>query len=102
MKEYELYVPLFSAAGKRIPNRELRDLKRRLIKRFGGLTAFPQKAKGAWKTGGTVFQDDILILRVLSTGSTRDREFLMGEKQEMKRRMSQDDVLIISRSVSRL
>ncbi len=100
MKEYDLYVPLYSNKGSPLPAAQMARLKKRLIKKFGGLTYFPQKTEGFWKIGAVTFRDDIVILRVLGDGSRPMRLYWARLKQELKRLWKQNDVLIVVRVVS--
>jgi hypothetical protein len=100
MKEYDLYVALRSNRGVSISPIQLARLKKRLIKRFGGLTHFPQHNEGIWKLGGVVFRDEIVILRVLSEEDRRVQEFWMALKKDLKRRWRQHKVLIVVRDIA--
>jgi hypothetical protein len=75
MKEYELYVPLVSESGKRLPAKEMKRLKKRLVAQFGGVTHFPQKTKGVWRIGQATFFDEIVILRVLTEDTKAPQKF---------------------------
>jgi len=96
MKEYDLYVPLI-VKGKRLPARELMLLKQRLIKKFGGLTYFPQKTKGFWKIGRTTFEDEIVILRVLAEKNFAS--FWQALKRDLQKLWRQKEILIVVRKV---
>jgi phosphoglycolate phosphatase-like HAD superfamily hydrolase len=99
MKEYELYVPLVSENGKRLPAKELKNLKRRLVTQFGGVTHFPQKTKGAWRIGQATYFDEIVILRVLIEEKTSERTFWRKLKNDLQHQWKQKHVLIIVRDV---
>ena len=98
MKEYDLYVPLFSNRGKRLPRQSLTRLRHKLIAQFGGVTFFPQKTKGSWKIGRVIFYDEIVILRVLS--EKHSRSFWERLKSDLQHEWRQQDVLIVMRQVS--
>ena len=94
MTEYELFVPVTrKGAGK------LSRLKKHVAKYFGGLTYFPQRNEGFWRFGGVMFEDDVVILRVLSDDAKSARKFLRRLKSEIAQDFNQKDVLIISRRV---
>lgn len=99
MKEYDVYAPLYSNRGVRFPVKKLTRLKKRLIKRFGGLTYFPQKTEGFWKIGKVVFRDEIVILRVLCDEHESLGRFWGRLKQDLRREWGQRDVLIVVREV---
>ena len=98
MKEYDLCVPLFSDGGRRLPRASLTKLRQRLVAQFSGLTFFPQKSKGVWKIGRAVFQDEIVILRVLSDKNFPS--FWKKLKKDLQREWNQQEILIVVRRVS--
>ena len=99
MKEFELYVPLVSENGKRLPGKELKCLKKRLVAQFGGVTHFPQKTKGVWKVGQATFYDEIIILRVLTDQTKAAQTFWRRLKLDLRRKWEQKHILIIARDV---
>jgi hypothetical protein len=99
MKEYELYVPLVSENGKRLPPKELQRVKKRLVAQFGGVTHFPQKTKGVWRFGQATFFDAIIIVRVLTKETKATHFFWRKLKAELQREWKQKHVLIIARNV---
>jgi hypothetical protein len=99
MKEYDIYVPLSNNDGTPVDSQKLRDLKKRLVDHFGGLTHFPQENEGLWKVGAFTFRDKIVILRVLTTEPDKASAFFAELKQEMQRNWAQEDVLIVVRDV---
>ena len=100
MKEYEVYVPLRQNDGKRIAREKIDQLKKRLVKRFGGLTHFPQKNEGVWKIGRATFRDEIVLLRVLADEKPAVTNFFKKLKQELQRDLKQQEILIIKRHVA--
>jgi len=100
MKEYDLYVPLYSNRGVPLPPTQLARLKKRLVKRFGGLTYFPQKTEGFWKIGAVTFRDEVVILRVLCEEKRSVQLYWSSLKEELKKSWKQNDVLIVVRAVS--
>ena len=99
MKEYDLYVPLSNNDGTPIDAQKLKDLKKRLVDHFGGLTHFPQENEGLWKVGAFTFRDKIVILRALASDPLEARAFFVELKKEMQRNWAQEDVLIVVRDV---
>jgi hypothetical protein len=99
VKEYELYVPMITPRGTRQSALKLARLKKRLIARFGGLTYFPQKTQGFWRIGRATFQDEIVILRVISPKNKSTRQFWKKLKTEMQREWQQTYVLVVSREI---
>lgn len=100
MKEYDLYLPLFSNRGKRIPRKVVDGLKRELITRFGGLTYFPQAHKGFWRVGKVTFRDELVILKVLCEDSEAIRRYWRELKEKLKIRLKQKDILILRKNIT--
>ena len=100
MKEYDIYVPLSNNDGTPIEPQKLRDLKKRLVDQFGGLTHFPQENEGLWKMGAFTFRDKIVILRVLASDPLEAQTFFADLKREMQQSWAQEDVLIVVRDVT--
>jgi hypothetical protein len=100
MKEYDIYVPLSNNDGTPINPTKLKDLKKRLVDHFGGLTHFPQENEGLWKMGAFTFRDKIVILRVLASDPLEARTFFADLKREMQQKWAQEDVLIVVRDVT--
>jgi hypothetical protein len=98
MHEYDLYVPVYLRPKRRLPPSRLNALKRRLVKKFGGITHFPQKSKGAWKIGSATFHDEIVILRVLA--GKKAKPFWTRLKSELQKEWQQREILIVVRRVS--
>jgi hypothetical protein len=102
MLEYELYLPLHHNDGRPIDPDKLRDLKKRLVDEFGGLTHFQQENEGLWKIGEHTFRDRIEILRVLASDEVSAQEYFARLKADLRRELDQQDFLIVSRQVTAL
>ena len=99
MHEYELYIPLYYNDGREIEPEKIADLKRRLVRRFGGLTHFPQENEGMWKVGRFTYRDNIVIMRVLAPGEEDATEFFAELKKHLEKEWAQEEVLVVRRSV---
>jgi hypothetical protein len=97
VKEYELYVPLTHNDGTRVNPEILVQLRERLLERFGGLTFFPQTNEGFWTFGGVTYRDEIVIYRVLSEHRRMARKFFRELKEELKRDLQQEEILIVEK-----
>lgn len=100
MLEYELYVPLHHNDGRPVDPQMLRDLKKRLVDEFGGLTHLRQENDGFWKIGEHTFRDRIEILRVLANDNEHVRQYFAELKEYLKRQWNQQHFLIVSRQVT--
>jgi hypothetical protein len=99
MLEYELYLPLHYNDGRPIDAEKLKNLKRRLVDEFGGLTHFRQENEGIWKIGEHTFRDRIEIVRVLANDDVAAQKYFAQLKADLARDWNQQDFLIVSRQV---
>ena len=102
MKEYDLDVPLTYNDGSPIERRKLVKLRDRLLKQFGGLTFFPQHNQGFWTMGGVTYRDEIVIYRVITSKATAARRFFRLLKEELKRDLEQEEILIVEKDADLL
>jgi hypothetical protein len=100
MLEYDLYLPLHHNDGRPIDGDKLKNLKRRLVDEFGGLTHFRQENEGLWKIGDHTFRDRIEIVRVLANDEISAQTYFAQLKADLRRDWDQQDFLIVSRQVS--
>jgi hypothetical protein len=66
------------------------------------LTFFPQPNQGFWKMGDVTYRDEIVIYRVLASKPRTARRFLVRLKQDLKRDLRQEEILIVERTVGTL
>lgn len=97
MKEYEIYVPLTHNDGTPVNPEKLVDLRERLLEKFGGLTFFPQRNDGFWTFGDVTYRDEIVIYRILTAQQRMARKFLRDLKEELKRELDQEEILIVEK-----
>jgi hypothetical protein len=100
-RRYDLYLPVTDNDGRPIPDDVFKDFHRRLLDRFGGLTAqqrqFP--LQGIWQGGSRVYLDQVIIMTVLDfrrQGSTR---FIGQLKRDLLREFDQLEILITEQSL---
>jgi len=97
LKEYDVYVPLTYSDGRLIETEKLAGLKDLLLGVFGGLTFFPQENEGYWRVGNVVFRDRIVIFRLLTDDVELAQTFLPGLKEQLKKDLEQEDILIVEK-----
>jgi hypothetical protein len=102
VREYDLFIPMFFNDGTRIDPATLAGFEERLLNEFNGLTIFPQPNQGYWRYGGVTYQDEIIIYRVIATNQRSARRFLRNFREELKRALEQEEILIIERDVETL
>jgi inorganic pyrophosphatase len=102
VKEYDIFVPLRYNDGRPIEARKFQQLQEQLLRRFGGLTYFPQANQGYWKLGDVTYRDEIVIYRVLAANSRGAKAFLRKLKEQLKAELVQEEILIVERDVDAL
>jgi hypothetical protein len=102
VKEYDIFIPLTYNDGSPIEPRKFRDLQIRLLRKFDGLTFFPQPNEGFWTMANVTYRDEIVIYRVLSSRVRAARLFLSKLKNDLKRELKQEEILIIERDIKTL
>jgi hypothetical protein len=99
VKEYDIFVPLNYNDGSPVEGHKLQSLQNTLLHQFGGVTFFPQPNEGLWRMGDVTYRDEIVIYRVLSPKTRAARRFLSQLKEELKRNLKQEAILIVERNV---
>jgi hypothetical protein len=102
VKEYDLYIPLSYNDGTPIEPRKLVRLRNRLLRQFGGLTFFPQRNEGFWIVAGVTYRDAIVIYRVIAGDVPAARRFLRKLKEDLKRDLDQEEILIVEKEADLL
>jgi hypothetical protein len=102
VKEYEIFIPLCFNDGTPIDTAFIPALRVRLLEQFDGVTFFPQPNEGYWRTGDVTYRDEIVIFRVVAANQRTARRFLRQLKEELKRDLQQEEILIIERDVDTL
>lgn len=98
MREFEIYLPMKTNAGRPVDAREIRRIKDTLVATFGGYTHLDQRFEGAWRMGGVTLREAVTIVRVLDDGTAA---FDMSAfKRSIEVALEQEAVLVIARDVS--
>jgi hypothetical protein len=102
MHVIEIFLPLRRNDGSEQPPAIFAELRRELVERFGGLTAFSRApADGLWEDeAGAVERDQIVIFEVMA--ETLDRGWWSELRARLEREFAQDEVLIRAASAERL
>jgi hypothetical protein len=95
-RRYDLYLPLTDNDGRPFADELFRDVQRRLLARFRGLTALQRNfpLQGIWQGETRLYLDLVIIMTVLDfrrQGSTR---FFAQLKQALLREFEQLEILI--------
>jgi len=72
-----------------------------IIEKFNGCTIDPTPLAGGWRDSktGTVYQDQNIIYWVVCEDLAENSEFLMCLKETLKRRFSQEEIMMVCTNV---
>jgi hypothetical protein len=95
-RRYDLFLPLTDNDGRPFDDDLFRDVQRRLLERFGGLTAqlreFP--LQGIWHGGARLYLDLVIIMTVLDFRRQGSSRFIAQLKQDPLRAFDQLEILV--------
>ena len=102
MHVIEIFLPLKRNDGSDQPRELFGDVRRELIERFGGLTAFTRApAEGLWESGdGNVDRDSIVIFEVMT--DALDRAWWADFRRRLEAMFEQEAIVIRASAVDRL
>jgi len=79
----------------------LRDIKKELTDRFGGITAYSRApAEGIWRDGNTKEKDDIVILEVMA--DELDRDWWHEFRARLESWLDQKELVVRAHGIERL
>jgi hypothetical protein len=98
----QILLPLYRPGGRRFPRAMNDRVRQELTERFGGLTAYVRSpAKGVWREQrGKTVHDDIAVYEVMV--GRLDRAWWKRYREELRRRFSQEDLVIRTHVIERL
>ena len=97
----DILLPLCDNAGHPQPPEAFADLRRLLMERFGGLTAFTRSpAEGLWADGAGIERDEIVVLEVMA--DYLDRTWWSALRKRLEARFHQQSVVIRAHQVEPL
>ena len=102
MKEYELYIPIFYNDRRPVEAEKLASLQEILLAQIGGVTYFSVPNSGLRRMADVVYRDEVVIYRVITSDVARARRFFELLKQQLKRELDQEEILIVERDVRTL
>lgn len=91
----QILLPTFDNEGRRFEQSLFEGVRRELMERFGGLTAFVQSpAMGLWKDAqtGTTARDDMILVEVMV--QRFDRDWWARYRRTLEERFRQDEIVI--------
>ena len=93
MHVIEIFLPLADNEGRRFGRELYERVRKELIERFGGLTAFTRSpAEGLWTDEGETTRDDIVIFEVMA--DALDRGWWSQYRRQLEQRFAQEVILI--------
>jgi hypothetical protein len=98
----EILLPLYGNDGRRFGAAMFLEVRKELVERFGGLTAFTQSpAEGLWEEEeGEVTRDEIVIFEVMA--EALDRGWWGDYRRRLERCFEQEAIVIRAREVTLL
>ena len=101
MHVVEIFLPLRDNQGCPFGAELFGEVRRELVERFGGLTAFTRSpAEGLWDEGGGTARDEIVIFEVMT--DRLEREWWADYRAGLEKSFAQDVILIRASEVTQL
>ncbi len=101
MHAVEIFLPLKDNEGNRFGAGLFGEVRRELVDRFGGLTAFTRSpAEGLWEDDGEVSRDEIVIFEVMA--DELERGWWRDYRSKLEKIFAQDAIVIRAREVQLL
>ena len=89
----QILLPLYDHGGQRFPVDQYNEIRAKLTRVFGGLTAYNRApAEGLWESGSGVKHDNIVVIEVMV--DTLDRTWWKDYKRELEHRLRQDQIVV--------
>lgn len=90
----QILLPLDDNDGRRFPESEFADVRRTLMERFGGVTAYHRApAEGLWKEADdTTARDDVVIYEVMA--DALDRPWWAAFREQLRERFRQEELVV--------
>jgi hypothetical protein len=94
MELIQIFLPLRDNRGEPFPFRQFEQVKDRLAKKFGGVTAFLNSpGEGVWGESPQSFvKDDVVTFEVMS--ERLDRDWWTAYKEELKKDFRQEELVV--------
>jgi hypothetical protein len=97
----EIFLPLRDKNGKPFAADAYQALRRDLLDRFGGVTAFSRApAEGTFKEGRKIMRDEIVIFEVMT--DRLDLAWWKNYRTSLERTFEQDEILVRATPVTKL
>jgi hypothetical protein len=96
----QILLPLHDNEGQAFDEQLLRGVRRELLERYGGLTAYVRApAEGVWQDDRATVHDEIVVVEVMAE---LDRAWWQAFRARLERDFRQDQILIRAQAVEQL
>jgi hypothetical protein len=101
----QILLPLYAPGGERLPQARFEAVRKELVERFGGLTAYSRApVTGLWKDQGAgaapVERDEIVVYEVMVDGL--DRAWWASYREQLAARFEQQELVVRAQPVELL
>lgn len=97
----QLLLPLVRDDGQAVPHEHFESLRRTLVERFGGLTAYSRSpARGFWDDGEAVVRDDVVVYEVMD--DALDRAWWQTLRERLCTEWGQQEMVVRAQPCERL
>lgn len=98
----QLLLPLYDNQGRPFPRDDFEEVRKSLVDRFGGVTAFHRApAEGLWKEkDDATVRDEIVIYEVMT--DDLDRTWWTSFQERLRRKFRQDELVVRALPIERL
>ena len=95
-RRYEMLLPLKHNDGRPVSGELLEQTRELLIKRFKGLTFWPQSVRGMWLYKGARYEEEHALVIVDVADTKANRHFFIKLKAMLVRSFEQIQIYIVS------
>jgi hypothetical protein len=93
MKLVQILLPTRDNRGRKFKSVIFGEIRKELVRRFGGLTAYSRSpARGVWKSGQATKLDDIVVLEIMTP--VLERTWWKNYRRKLERALRQDEIVV--------
>lgn len=94
---YELYIPTYYNDGSPIESKKHREIKNKIIDKFGAISVHPGSISGTWihPNTGVIYYDNNFKFEITVEKSSSNEEFFETFKEFLKEFLQQQQIYII-------
>jgi len=97
----QILLPLVGPDGQRLPRSHFDAVRRELVDRFGGLTAYSRApADGLWDEGDRVVRDDLVVYEVMA--DALEHGWWAQYRAQLEKRFQQQEIVVRALAAQRL